>query len=310
VPSLSSSIAIDWGSLAPLRLRARSISDGVWAGAHRSIRRGPGVEFGGDRPYVPGDDLRWIDRHALLRHGRLMVREFETETDRGLRIVVDATASMARRSEHAPGAKLAYAALVAAALARVSLATGDPVGLSFVGGDTAGPLSATSGREAFERVVGALENARAWGDLSADPAAARRIFDAVARRSRRGTIIVLLSDLIDLPPGALDDFAALAHAGRVLVAVQVLDPEETAFPFSGMVRLRALEGGTVVETDADATRAHYLRMLDEIAKSWFTRLTGLGGHFLKTTTTHDAAAVVRDIVARVAGAARAGEVPP
>ena len=54
--------SIDWGRLAPLRLRARSIADGVYAGAHRSTRRGPGVEFGGHRPYVPGDDLRWIDR--------------------------------------------------------------------------------------------------------------------------------------------------------------------------------------------------------------------------------------------------------
>jgi uncharacterized protein (DUF58 family) len=307
VCALRSSIAIDWGSLAPLRLRARSISEGIWAGAHRSARKGPGVEFGGNRPYAPGDDLRWLDRRALLRHGRLMVREFETETDRGLRIVLDATASMARRSNGAPGAKLAYAALVAAALARVSLASGDPVGLSFLGGDTMDPLSAGAGREAFERIVGALENARASGDLSADIAPVQQVFDAVARRSRRGAIIVLLSDLIDLPERAIDHYAALASGGRVLVAVQVLDPEEAAFPFSGTVRLRSLEGGAVVETDADATRSHYLRVLDEIARRWSDRLTGLGGHFLKTQTTNDAATVVRDIVTRVAGGARSTE---
>jgi uncharacterized protein (DUF58 family) len=300
-----SSIAIDWGSLAPLRLRARSIADGVWAGAHRSIRKGAGVELGGNRPYAPGDDLRWIDRRALLRHDRLMVRDFETETDRGLRLVLDATASMAHRSQKAPGAKLAYAAVVAAALARVSLASGDPVGLSFIGGDTMDPLSAVAGREAFERIVGALENARAFGDLSGDLPLVKRVFDAVARRSRRGTIVVLLSDLVDLPPGAIDHFAALASAGRVLVAVQVLDPEEQTFPFSGTVRLRALEGDAIVETDADATRSHYLHLLDEISSAWSDRLTGLGGHFLRTQTTDDAAAVVRDVVARVAGTARA-----
>jgi uncharacterized protein (DUF58 family) len=307
VRALRSSIAIDWGSLAPLRLRARSISEGIWAGAHRSVRRGAGVEFGGNRPYVAGDDLRWIDRRALLRHDRLMVREFETETDRGLRLVIDATASMAQRSGRAPGAKFAYAALVAAALARVSLASGDPVGLSFLGGDTMGPLSAASGPEAFERVVGALESARAAGDLSDNPASVQSVCDAIARRSRRGTIIVLLSDLIDLPQRAIDHYAALASAGRVLVVVQVLDPEEATFPFSGIVRLRALEGDFVVETDADATRAHYLSLLDEIAVSWSERLTDLGGHFLRTETTRDAATVVRNIVARIAGAARPTE---
>ena len=114
--------AIDWGSIAPLRLRARAVADGVYAGAHRSLRRGPGVEFGGHREYVPGDDLRWLDHRALLRHDKLLVREFETETDRGLRIVVDASASMAFRGEKAPASKFAFAALLAAALARIALA--------------------------------------------------------------------------------------------------------------------------------------------------------------------------------------------
>ena len=144
----SSVFPIEWGALAPLRLRARTIAEGVYAGPHRSIRKGSGVEFGGQRSYVPGDDLRFIDRRALLRHDKLMVREFETETDRALWLCVDATASMAYRSERSPGAKYAYAALLSAALARVALATGDPVGLGFVGGDGVRPLTASAGREA------------------------------------------------------------------------------------------------------------------------------------------------------------------
>ena len=160
--------ALDWGKLAPLRLRARSVADGVYAGAHRSLRRGSGVEFGGHRAYVPGDDLRWLDRHALMRHDRLLVREFETETDRALRLVVDASASMAFRSPEAPGAKLGYAALVAAALGRVAAASGDPVGLDWLGGRRPTALPASSGHEAFDRIVGALESAVAGGDLSAD----------------------------------------------------------------------------------------------------------------------------------------------
>ncbi|HVY45401.1 MAG TPA: DUF58 domain-containing protein, partial [Minicystis sp.] len=150
--------AIDWGSLAPLRLRARALAEGVYAGVHRSVRKGAGVEFGGQRPYVPGDDLRFFDRRALLRHDRLMVREFETETDRAVWLCVDATASMSFRGPAAPGAKLAYAAVLAAALARIALASGDPVGLAFVGGAGTHGLPPMSGREAFERVCGALES--------------------------------------------------------------------------------------------------------------------------------------------------------
>lgn len=292
---------IDWGSIAPLRLRARALADGVYAGAHRSLRRGPGVEFGGHREYVPGDDLRWLDHRALLRHDKLLVREFETETDRGLRLIVDASASMAFRGEGAPAAKFAYAALLASALARVALASGDPVGLEWVGGAQVRPLPAMSGREAFERVVGALESANTGGDLTLDASSLDQAFGAIARRSKRGTIIVLLSDLIDLPEETLDRFAALGMGGRVLLAVQVLDPEELSFPFQGTVRLRALEGSTVIETDADATRARYLARLAEIADAWSVKLTSHGGQFMRVSTAGDPADVVRKAVSAIAG---------
>ena len=37
--------SLDWGSLAPLRIRARMVAEGVYAGAHRSARKGAGVEL-------------------------------------------------------------------------------------------------------------------------------------------------------------------------------------------------------------------------------------------------------------------------
>src|ERR1700692_3667798 len=104
LPASSVRSALDWGELAPLRLRSRQVAEGVYAGMHRSARRGAGVEFGGYREYVPGDDLRWLDRRSLLRHERLIVRQFETETDRALCLVVDASASMSFRGKGAPGA--------------------------------------------------------------------------------------------------------------------------------------------------------------------------------------------------------------
>ena len=288
--------ALDWGKLAPLRLRARSVADGVYAGAHRSLRRGSGVEFGGHRAYVPGDDLRWLDRHALMRHDRLLVREFETETDRALRLVVDASASMAFRSPEAPGAKLGYAALVAAALGRVAAASGDPVGLDWLGGRRPTALPASSGREAFDRIVGALESAVAGGDLSADTLAVERTLARVGQHSGRGAVVVLLSDLVDLPPITLDRLAALAVRGRVVVAVRILDPVEVNFPFEGPVRLRASEGNAEVETDARMSRAGYLEALQDTARRWHARLLERGGGLVRASTTDDPVSVVRAVL--------------
>ncbi len=295
-------IPIDWGSLAPLRLRARSLAEGVYAGGHRSVRKGPGVEFGGHRPYVPGDDLRFFDRRALLRHDRMMVREFETETERALWLCVDATASMAYRSARAPGAKLAYGALVAAALARVALSTGDPVGLAWIGGRGTVPLRASSGREAFDRVAGALEGAAAAGDASEDEAAMERAFAPVARRARRGAVIVLVSDFVDLPEKALSAFTALGVGGRSLVALRVLDPVEADLGFSGHVRLRSTEGDVVVETDAEEVRAVYRERLSGIAERWSKELAGRGGRWVDSITDKPPADVVRAVVRAVAEA--------
>jgi uncharacterized protein (DUF58 family) len=249
---------VDWGNLSPLRLRARILADGVWAGAHRSARRGTGIEFGGFREYVPGDDLRFLDRRSLLRFERLQVRQFETETDRAVRLLVDATTSMAYVGSRAIASKYAYASLLAAALAHVASASGDPAGLAFLSGEKRSILPLARGREAFERIVAALESQVALGDGRG--AASAQVLDSIdhaAKSSRRGSVIAVFSDLADLPLESVDRMAALAARNRRAVVVRVNDPDELDFPFEGSLRLRSLEGKTVVETDGQA-KARYL----------------------------------------------------
>jgi uncharacterized protein (DUF58 family) len=294
---------LDWGKLAPLRLYARTVADGVYAGAHRSLRRGSGIEFGGHRAYLPGDDLRWLDRHALMRHDRLLVREFETETDRALRLVIDASASMGYRSPGAPAAKLAYAAMIGAALGRVATASGDPVGLDWLAGERTTSLPARSGREAFERLVGALESVAARGNLTVESAEVEHTLAHLGQRSGRGAIVVLLSDLLDWPAEALDGFVALGVLRRVLVVVQILDPAELDFPFEGPVRLWATEGQTEVETEASASRLGYLQALEEIRLRWHSRLLTRGGGLVRASTAGDPVTVIRAVLDTAAGRA-------
>lgn len=293
--------ALDWGRLAPLRLQARTVAAGVYAGAHRSRRRGTGVEFGGHRSYVPGDDLRWLDHRAFLRHGRLLVREFETETDRSLRLLVDATRSMGFRGDGAPGAKLAFAAVIAAALARIALASGDPVGLDWLGGERRRPLPARAGREAFERLLDALEAVLPDGDLAGDRQAISRAVDPIARHARRGSVVVFLSDLLDLPEDAVPQVAALTTEGRTVIVVRILDPLEAEFPFTGPVRLRSSEGARVVETDGSTVRSSYLEALERQAQRWQDRLLPRGGALVRAVSDTDPIEVVRAILAAAQG---------
>jgi uncharacterized protein (DUF58 family) len=292
--------AIDWGKLGPIRIRSRLVADGVLAGSHRSVRRGAGIEFAGHRAYVPGDELRFVDVRASMRHERVIVRQFETETDRALRLVVDATRSMSFRSKGAPCDKLAFAALVGASLARVSLVAGDPVGLDAIGGEDFRRVPPSARMETLERIFATFESMRASGDARDDVEMVERALDIAVRGARRGSVIVVLSDFIDLADGADDAIAALATRGRTLVGVQILDPEERSFPFEGPVVLRASEGqredGARVQTDGPSVRAAYLRSLDARIEQLSSALGKHGGTLVGATTTDDPIDVTRAIV--------------
>jgi len=254
------------------------------------------VEFGGHRVYVPGDDLRYIDRHALMRHGELLMREFETETDRDLWLFVDASASMSYAGPGSLGPKYGFAALIAAALAYVAVRTGDRVGLDFLGGEGARSVPARAGREAFERVLGALEDVTPSGDLSQQPELVERALSQAQRAARRGAVQVVLTDMLDLPEGTLDALAGLTTRGRSLQVVQVLDPAERDFPFEGAVLLRSLEGSTSVETDAALSRRNYLAALAGAQAHVKRHLVPRGGRLLKSVTSDAPEELVRRIL--------------
>jgi uncharacterized protein (DUF58 family) len=295
-------LGLDWGELAPLRLRARAAADGAWAGLHRSVRRGAGVEFAGHRAYVPGDDLRWLDRHALMRHGALMLREFETETDRTLRLLIDASASMGFRGSRGRGAKLAYSAVIALALSWIATHEGDRVGLDWFGGKATRALPGMGGSEAFDRLALALEHAEPHGEPKNDDDLVRAL-SPIERYARRGSLIAVLSDLVDLPESALERIAALGRNGRSVLVVQVLDPDELDFPYQGPVRLRALEGDRVVDTDASVVRAAYLAELTQRQRAWQDRLSSRGARLVIASTADEPS----DVVRRALSAFRGGE---
>lgn len=229
-----------------------------------------------------------------MRHGLLLIREFETETDRALRLILDASASMGFRSADAPAAKYAYAALLAAALARVALARGDRVSLDFIGGEQAVGLPSIGGREAFDRVVGHLETARPKG-VTARTELETALAPTV-RYARRGTAVVVLSDLVDLPDGAPELVAGLSAAGRSVIVVQVLDPVELTFPFQGPIALAALEGDTRVETEAAAARSAYLEALEALTTTWESAVVARGGKLVRAGTHGDPVEAVRRVL--------------
>src|SRR4029079_8216053 len=61
----------------------------MYAGRLPSLRRGAGHDLFSMRDYQPQDDLRHIDWKATARSRRLTVREFTSEDERRITIVMD-----------------------------------------------------------------------------------------------------------------------------------------------------------------------------------------------------------------------------
>jgi len=107
--------------LERMALASRRRVRGRYAGRHRSHRYGESLDFADYRPYVAGDDYRRIDHHTRARLGVTLIRLFESEDELPVRVIVDASGSMAFERKMQTARELAGAVMFAA------LAGGDRV---------------------------------------------------------------------------------------------------------------------------------------------------------------------------------------
>jgi len=117
--------------IGQLDVVSRKIFSGKIQGERRSKRRGQSVEFADFRPYVHGDDLRFIDWNIFGRLDRLFLKIFLEEEDLSLLVAIDTSASMDWGFPN----KLAYAQRLAMALGYVGLVNHNRVTMAAFGGE-------------------------------------------------------------------------------------------------------------------------------------------------------------------------------
>ena len=133
--------------LDSLDVMSRRILQGKLAGERRSKRRGQSVEFADHRPYVPGDDLRFVDWNIYGRLEQLFLKLFLEDQDLTIHILADASGSM----EMGEPSKALFIQKLAAALGYVSLANNNRLTLSFFGDGLTGQQPNLRGRGRVHR---------------------------------------------------------------------------------------------------------------------------------------------------------------
>jgi uncharacterized protein (DUF58 family) len=237
MPSLSSLLTPeDVRRIARLQVLARTVVEGFCSGLHRSPHKGFSVEFRQHRPYVHGDEIRYLDWKVYGKSDRFYVREYEEETNVRATILLDASGSMAYGGDGGRLAKHAYAVRLAACLAYLMLQQADGVGLVVF--DTKMreyvPPRARPGH--LHVLIDALSRSAPGGETEL----AGVVHDLVPRIHRRG-LLIILSDCFGRATDLLAALAHLRHARHEVLVFQIWDRDELDFPFRSWTRFDSLE---------------------------------------------------------------------
>jgi len=246
--------------LNQLTLVARRVRAGVLKGERRSTRRGASVEFADYRNYTPGDDLRRLDWNAFARLDRPFLKLMEEEEDLAVYLLIDISTSM--DWGEGPTHKLTYALQLAAALAAMSLGSGDQCSVILLqNGKVSSRMGPLRGAHQLSRLLVFLENQsktfQSGGTTELD-----RVLREYSLAIGRPGVAFLLSDLF-APGGFQSGVNALLGRGFELILLHLLSPIELDPPLAGDLRLVDVETGKSEEITIDGgMRELYQRRME------------------------------------------------
>jgi uncharacterized protein (DUF58 family) len=160
--------------------------------AHRKTSwRGEGREFESMRDYVRGDELRHISWTTTARRGKLTTRQYQIERDQTILVALDAGRLMTARIEQET--KLDSAVHATLSLFSAAARAGDNAGLVVFGRRIKSYLPPSRGRD---HIDAALESLYAVEPEMIEPSYPHA-FQFIAANSKRRSLVVLLTDLVD-----------------------------------------------------------------------------------------------------------------
>jgi len=165
----------------------RSLSQNY--GLQRSKLKGLGSEFYGMRKYVFGDQFRLIDWKASARTQKLIVKEFESDRDVSVMVIVDSSNSMAGGAIE--NTKFEFAIRACMLLTKVALSRKDKVGVfMFSDKKNFNFLKPGSGEDHFYQVLDFVAKIKPQGKSQFGEA-----MGYLNRRYQKRSLIFIISDL-------------------------------------------------------------------------------------------------------------------
>ncbi|MEP2944463.1 MAG: DUF58 domain-containing protein [Hyphomicrobiales bacterium] len=273
-------------TLPDLLLEARRVARTIMSGWHGRRMAGPGESFWQFRPFVEGENAAAIDWRRSAREDSIYLRDREWEAAQTAWLWLDLTKSMQFGSSLAGVTKRARAIVLTLAITELLTAGGERTGLL-------GHTRATTRRNAAEIYAERISRANVLPSNQGMPAP-----EGINRFSE----VVLFGDFLD-PITELEKFIhQIARAGTRGHVVQVLDPVEEGFPYTGRVEFQDPESGQkITASRAQSYRDEYRERLESRRQAVKDLCHKLDWTFLVHHTDRPASEAVLTLYHRLAG---------
>ena len=265
-----------------LLAEARRVANTVIAGWHGRRKRGPGETFWQFRPFTEGESESRIDWRRSARDDQVYLRDREWEAAHTVWLWADPSPSMLYQSRAGLVPKEGRALVLMLAMAEVLARSGERVGF-------AGLTRPIAARNAAERIALAASRERPPLDITA---------------VRGPAEIVIASDFLGDADETRALIDALAPRGVRGHLVEVADPAEETFPYSGRVEFRDPETGERLTTGRAGDWAADYRAAREARRAELRRAaTNAGWTHLVHRTDRPASEALVALHVRLSGVA-------
>jgi uncharacterized protein (DUF58 family) len=269
-----------------IEIKARGLSNNIFAGQYHSAFKGRGMAFSEVREYQYGDDVRDIDWNVTARFHRPYVKVFEEERELTVMLLIDVSGSLDFGTTREM--KRDMVTEIAATLAFSAIQNNDKIGVVFFSDRIEKYIPAKKGRKHILYIIREM--------LDFEPQSRRTdiggAIDFLSGVMKRRCTAFLMSDFYDRA-----DFShrlTVCNRKHDLVAIQVYDRRAGELPDVGLMKVVDAETGfeQYVDTGSRKLRNSYRQY-------WLMRQAQLREAFSKSNVDSVSIATDEDFVSHL-----------
>ena len=264
-----------------IEIKARGLSNNIFAGQYHSAFRGRGMAFAEVREYQFGDDVRDIDWNVTARFHRPYVKVFEEERELTVMLLVDVSGSLDFGSSSKT--KRDMAVEIASTIAFSAIQNNDKIGVIFFSDKIEKFIPPKKGRKHILHIIRTLLDFKPESNKTDIGMA----IETLTRMQKRRCTAFLMSDFYQRKN--FDKQLQMAGRKHDLVAIQIYDKRDAELADIGLIRVRDAETGheQYLDTSSRKVREIYRKQWAERQRNVISMLNLAGIDSVSIPTDDD-----------------------